>query len=100
MTLEFILWILAWLVVSEILFIIMYKRDWLYYIGWVAKKIYSLMLGFCFMLLQLAILCPSYLTEIPLVLHYERLLYEVAVIVVIGIYFRLNKLLVMFMDRK
>ncbi len=102
MTLEFILWITAWVVISEGIFIVWSLIDSNREHGfmnpemhWVGKKVIAFLGGGAFVLIQVAIVfCgeenPNVLFETA---HYINLLYEAIVLGVIGVLFLCNWLI-------
>jgi len=104
MTLELILWIVAGLVVMEIIFIIGYrhickrKEDFfsgnLFHEGdWIGVKLLSFLIAGAFIKVQAIIVFGATATGFNGVSHYEYLLYELLIIIVIGIFFLINKLI-------
>ena len=89
MTLEFILWVVAWVVLSEVAFIISYfkyGKDSLYH--WVFFKFMSFLCVGCFMMIQFVIVFWGMEGDSEMILHYIRLLYEAIVIaVIVGLFF-------------
>ena len=89
MSLEFILWIVAFFVVWEIIYLfftlILYKK-----MGWLEKKISSGGWAILFIFIQAIIVFAN---EIPFTLspHYDRLLWEGGIIVFLILFFLLNK---------
>lgn len=109
MIIEYWLWIIAGIVLSEIIFIFWYRHacknegnefkglftfdsdDW-----WIIK-ILSLLIGGFFTFFQFVITCVSSCGEETFVCpihHYEYLLYEFLVIVVVVLFFMFNKWLI------
>ena len=99
MNLELILWILAGIVVSEIIFILWYKKECKQEedsdgirMNWMGVKIGSFLIGSFFTFTQYMIICWDILNEVEgTIVHYEYLLYELAIFLVIGLFFLINK---------
>lgn len=105
MSLEVILWLIAWFVVSEIIFIIgeifnfkygdnidnkyFAREDW---IGW---KILSFLIGSLLVFTQFVIVLDYNQQGY---LHYSRLIWELVIIGSIAILFGLNKLIVILVE--
>jgi len=92
MTLEFLLWLIAWFVVSEILFIVWYILDE-GYTPWGLIKFFSFSFGVFFILFQnVIVFCDGSGTfTTP---NYIHLLYEAIVIGIIAFLFGINKLII------
>ncbi len=91
MNIELILWIVAFFVVWETLYIIGIKRKW-HYGDWVPNKITSFLLTFLFMMIQFAIVSNSeegHLYIFPL--SYINLLWEAIIVGALVIFFHVNK---------
>jgi len=95
MTLELLLWLIAWVVVSEIIFIVgyffLYDED-----EWVKGKIISFFVGGLFIFIQCMIVFAG--TQESVVTftdpNYIHLLYEAIVIGIIVFLFGINKLII------
>ena len=89
MTLEIILWLVAWVVLSEVAFVISYFKygnDSIY--GWGSFKAYSFFGVGVFMMIQFVIVFWGMEGDSEMILHYIRLLYEAIVIaVIVGLFF-------------
>ena len=96
MTLEFLLWLIAWFVVSEIFFIIGYV-NWIDKFDWLKWKIFSFLIGAFFMLIQAAIVSSDKTGNFTNS-NYIYLLYEFIIILGITAFFGLNKLIVLLID--
>lgn len=93
---ELIAWIGVWILISEIIFIFWYKFD---PTNWILTKISSFCIGIPSILIQMFILF-DFENETIFPLHYERLIYEVIIIIGIALLFGLNKLIVIWIDKK
>ena len=96
MTLEFILWITAWVVISEILFIIWCLRDNGYSVfSWVTRKFLSFAIGGVFIFIQGGVVFGDggKVALFGTVPHYINLLYEVIVLGIVGSLFLCNWLI-------
>jgi len=91
MSLEIILWFVAWVVLSEGFFIFIYCYD--EWDTWYLPKLYCFLFGGVFILIQFVIVFPPVGVEEELVSHYIHLLYEVIVIAVIVALFYGNSLI-------
>ena len=100
MTLEIILWFLAWIVLSETLFIYGIKKDFfLAKESWVWWKFFSFICGILVILINIGLVFGS--SAEPFVNpHYINLFYEACVILVLGGFFYLNKLVVDYFNKK
>jgi hypothetical protein len=92
MNLELILWIVSYIVISEIVFVILLIRDdfcW----EWYSYKFFSFFASAMFFLLQLGILSKAtegiFMNIFPL--QYERLIYEGLIILGLVLLFLINK---------
>lgn len=94
MSLEIILWIVAWVVLSEVAFIFSYSTfgedsD----ISWVGFKFISFLLVGVFMMFQFLIVFWGMEGDCEMISHYIRLLYEAIIITVIAGFFYGNSLI-------
>ena len=105
MNLELILWILAGIVVSEIIFIFWYKNvckrkedldDILLFSKeeWFYVKIMSFLIGSLFIFIQYTLVFCGIINKVEgAIPHYEYLLYELGILLIIGAFFCINKLI-------
>jgi len=93
MNIELILWIVAFFIVWEIIYIIKIRYFQNEYTdSYIYEKILSGFLTLSFFALQIMIGADSkYETLNFFPYHYERLLYEVGIILLIFLFFKLNK---------
>ena len=94
MSLEIILWIVGWVVLSEVAFIFSYSmkgEDSLY--GWGSFKAYSFFGVGVFMMFQFLIVFWCMEGDCEMISHYIRLLYEAIIITVIAGFFYGNSLI-------
>ncbi len=93
MTLEFILWLVAWVVISEGIFIFLLIKN---HTGstWVGKKFISFIAGGFFIVIQTGIVFSDG-GKVALfgTAHYIRLVYEAIVLGVVGVLFLINWLI-------
>ncbi|GAF76183.1 unnamed protein product [marine sediment metagenome] len=92
MTLEIILWILAWVVISEVGFIISLKK--LGIEGWVQAKLLCFVVGALFMAVQIFIVFMEGESQ------YINLLYEFIILGIIAALFLINKRIVDYIKKK
>ena len=99
MTLEIILWLVAWVVLSEVAFVISYFKygnDSIY--GWGSFKFMSFLFVGGFMFIQFVIVFVDKTTNFGSA-HYIRLLYEAIIIAVIAGLFFCNWLITKKIDK-
>ena len=100
MTLEVILWWVAWIVTSEIIFVIGYFK--IEEIKWIALKFLSFMVGGFFIFTQLLVVTSTTPYEsISLAnANYIYLFYEFLILLSIGILFLINYSITKYVDKK
>jgi hypothetical protein len=98
MNLEIILWVASWILVSEIIFIFLLKnkscKEMFYMSNWVVQKLFALAFGVLFIIVQVDIVSeggePS-ISNFGVGFHYINLLYELIIIIGVGVLFFINK---------
>ncbi|MCK9429527.1 MAG: hypothetical protein M0R17_05945 [Candidatus Omnitrophica bacterium] len=95
MSFEIICWIVAGIILSEVVFIIWTKKDKDNEVNWVGRKIISLLGTFLFMLIQIGIGCgfKGNIVDSFNFINYVNYLYELLIILSIGILFGINYLI-------
>lgn len=103
MSLELWLWFAAWVVLSEVVFVIWYYID---NCKWVGVKIISFILGAAFMALQYLIgtgnmfdVCELGVFGCLSVIDYNNFLYEFYIILAIGLFIGANYAIVKLIDK-
>lgn len=99
MSLELILWFVAWILLSEIIFIIYYLLDCY---NWLSAKFSSFLIGSAIILIHLLIglpLEPGSPCSGFECIDYSRYIYEALFIIFAAVLLGLNKLLTMFIDK-
>lgn len=94
MTLELILWLVAWVVISEVVFVIIQIKNFLE-INWVGNKLVSFCIGGVFIFIQGFVVFGDggKVALFGTVPHYINLVYEAIVLGVIAILFLCNWLI-------
>ena len=102
MSLEIILWVVAWVVLSETVFIIIYVMD---NDDWIFKKLSSFLTSAAIIMIHLMIGIMGnysqcdYMVETCNAIAYSAYLYELAIIAAIVILFGINKLIPVIIDK-
>ncbi len=103
MSLELILWLSAWIVLSEIIFIwslIKFGTN-----GWFMNKFVAFGIGMMLIWIQMVILNPSNFSCVegcslfPQTYNWINILYEVLIILGVFLFFQFNKLMVRMVDK-
>ena len=92
---ELISWIIAWIILIEIIYLIIIKDNLFLEGGWIYKKIMSILISLMFLVSQLGVLAigsdAKTLIEIIKDINYINLVYEVLILSFIFIFFMFNK---------
>ncbi len=100
MNIELILWIVASVVVVEIIFILFLKHDDYGELHWVGAKFLAIFIGVIFMLIQGGIVFGFEGEIKEAVANYMNLLYEGIIILGIFLFFYLNKQVAYWVGKK
>lgn len=95
MSLEMIIWIAAYFLISEICFVLAYKSEFFFFDDWILTKMSSFCFVALFFVFQVGVVFIP--MDGP---RYINLFYELLIIIAIIIFFSLNKLVVYFIDKK
>ncbi len=98
MSLEFILWFIAWLIITEILFILALKKEFTDEDDWIKGKIACMFLALLFCSIQFLIVFGG--NQNTFIANYFNLVYEAIILGAIGLFFYLNKKIVKYYESK